>query len=97
MSQKESLQAQLEQRSQNILTLMALVIVILLIQFWLLSIALEEYMAAQSALALPTFTASGICFGINLWLLKYLYDIDKKVDNSNEGNRKEDNRKEDNS
>ena len=81
MNRKDSWIAKLEQRSQNVMTILVLVIAVLLIQMWLLSIALEEYMASRSALALPTFLASGFCLLVNLWLLKYLYDIDRKEDN----------------
>jgi hypothetical protein len=69
--------AKLQQRSQNVLTLLIMVMVVLLAQLWLLSIALEEFMASQSALALPTFLASCACLAVNLWLLKYLYDVDR--------------------
>ena len=72
--------AKLEQRSQSILTLLVMVIVVLLVQMWLLSIALEEYMAARNALALPTFLVSVVCLLINLRLLKTLYDIDRQED-----------------
>ena len=74
--------AKLEQRTQGIMTLMALILIVLLIQLWLLTIALEEFMAAHTALALPTFGASGFCFLLNLWLLHYLYALDKKKDRS---------------
>lgn len=80
MNQKDPHLARLEQRSQNIMTIMVMVIVVLLIQLWLLSIALEEFMAAQSSLALPTFAASAFCLLLNLFLLKYVYDIDRKED-----------------
>ena len=69
--------AKLEQRTQSVTTLTILVLVVLLIQLWLLTIALEEYMAARTELALPTFGASCLCFLLNLWLLKYLYDVDR--------------------
>ena len=68
---------ELARRSQAIVTLMVMVLIILLIQLWLITIAMEEYFAARTALALPTFLASGGCFALNLWLLKYLYDIDR--------------------
>ena len=80
MIQKDPWLAKLEQRSQSLMTLLVLVMAVLLIQLWLLSIALEEYMAAQSALALPTFAASCLCLLINLRLLKTLYDVDRKED-----------------
>lgn len=72
--------ARLEQRMQGVMTLMALILAVLLIQLWLLTIALEEFMAARTTLALPTFGASGLCFLLNLWLLRYLYTLDKKKD-----------------
>lgn len=80
MNHKDAWLARLEQRAQNVMTLLVLVITVLLIQLWLLSISLEEYMASQSRLAIPTFAASCVCLLVNLWLLKYLYDIDRKED-----------------
>lgn len=80
MNHKDAWLAQIEQKSQNVMTILVLVMAVLLIQLWLLSIALEEYMASQSALAIPTFAASCVCLLVNLWLLKYLYDIDHKED-----------------
>jgi hypothetical protein len=69
--------AKFEQRVQGMTTLMVMVMLVLLIQLWLLTIALEEYMAAHTALAIPTFLASLGCFLLNLWLLRYLYALDK--------------------
>jgi hypothetical protein len=77
MKQIDPRLAKLEQRTQAVMTLTILVLAVLLIQLWLLTIALEEFMAAHTALALPTFGASGFCFLLNLWLLKYLYDLDR--------------------
>lgn len=78
MIQRDPRLARLEQKSQGVLTLMGLVLVILLIQLWLITIALESYLAADTKLAVPTFLASGFCFLVNLWLLKYLYDMDQR-------------------
>ena len=80
MKQRDPRLAKLEQSGQSIMTLLVMVIVLLLVQLWLLSVALEEYMAAQNTLALPTFLVSVGCLLVNLWLLKTLYDIDRKVD-----------------
>ncbi|MDQ2687851.1 MAG: hypothetical protein M3Y28_08300 [Armatimonadota bacterium] len=80
MTRKPDSPARRDQRSQIMSMLMVLVLVILLIQLWLLTIALEEYLAAHLSLALPTFLASCFCFALNLWLLKYVYDVDKKED-----------------
>ena len=69
--------AGLEMRSQPMVTLMLLSLVILLMQLWLITLAQEEYTADRSILAIPTFIASGVCFLLNLWLLKFVYDIDR--------------------
>lgn len=68
----------LEQKSQNILVLMIAVMILLLIQLWLVTIALESYLAADMSRAVPTFIASVFCFLLNLWLLKSLYAVDRR-------------------
>lgn len=68
----------LEQKSQNILVLMIAVMLLLLIQLWLVTIALESYLAADMSRAVPTFIASIFCFLLNLWLLKSLYAVDRR-------------------
>ena len=78
MIQKDPRLAKLEQKSHGILTLMVMAMLLLLVQLWLITIALEEYLAARHDLAIPTFAASGFCFLLNLWLLRILYQIDRK-------------------
>ena len=78
MIKKDTYLAKLEQSTQTMSMLTILVMLVLLIQFWLLSAAIEEFLAAHTALAIPTCAASAFCFLINLGLLKYLYDIDRK-------------------
>ncbi|HXG24047.1 MAG TPA: DUF6755 family protein [Chthonomonadales bacterium] len=78
MTRKEPPFADMEHRSQAITTIMLLVLVLFVIQLWLITIALEEYLAARHTLAVSTFLASGFCFLSNLGLLKYLYDVDRK-------------------
>ncbi|HLV78734.1 MAG TPA: DUF6755 family protein [Chthonomonadaceae bacterium] len=80
MRQIDPRMAKLEQRTQGVMALMVLILAVLLIQLWLLTIALEEFMAAHTALALPTFGASAFCFLLNLWMLRYLVTLDKKED-----------------
>ena len=66
------------QRTQLVSMIMVFVLMLLLIQLWLVTLAIEEYLGAHSTLAMPTFLASFACFGLNLRLLKYVNDIDKK-------------------
>ena len=65
------------QRTQAITLVMVFVLVLLLLQLWLLTAAMDEFLAGRGSLALPTFLASCITFGINLWLLRYVNRIDK--------------------
>jgi energy-converting hydrogenase Eha subunit E len=57
-----------------------MMLAVFLMQLWLITIALEAFMAARGELALPTFLASGACFALNLWLLRYVYRIDREKD-----------------
>lgn len=68
--------AKKEQASQGVQMLMIFSLILLLIQLWLITIALEEHLAAHTELAIPTFTASGCCFLLNLWVLRTLKILD---------------------
>ena len=72
--------AKQEQKMAGMLSVMLMVMLVLLIQLWLLNIAMEAYLAAHIGLAVPTFLASLFCFALNLAALKYLYVIDRKDD-----------------
>lgn len=70
--------ARQEQKMSGVLTVLILVMFVLLLQLWLLNIAVEAYLAARIGLAAPTFFASLCCFGLNLIALRYLLTIDKR-------------------
>lgn len=70
--------AKQNQKANGVLSVMLMVMLSLLIQLWLLNIAVEEYLAAHTGLAVPTFLASLFCFALNLAALRYLYVIDRK-------------------
>ncbi len=71
-------QAEWEQRTQGVSTIMVMMLPIFLIQLWLLTVALEEFMGGKSALAIPTTLASLACFLVNLRLLRYVNHLDRK-------------------
>jgi len=66
------------QKTQILSMLMAFVLLILLIQLWLITIAFEEFLGSKASLAIPTFLASLGCLALNLRVLKQVNDIDKK-------------------
>ena len=65
------------QKTQAIGLVMIFVLVILLMQLWLLTVAMEEFLARHNDLALPSFLASIVCLLVNLRLLKYVNRIDQ--------------------
>lgn len=67
-----------QRRAQALVTLLFMVLALFLIQLWLITLALEEHLAEHSALAIPTFLASGGCFLVNLVLLRYIHDLDHR-------------------
>ncbi|MCC6729703.1 MAG: hypothetical protein IT208_10240 [Chthonomonadales bacterium] len=77
MTTGDSRHRDLERRTAPVTMLMMCVLLVLFIQLWLVTIALEEHLAAHSSLAVPTFLASGGCFLLNLWLLRYLYRVER--------------------
>ena len=55
-----------------------LVGVLVIIQLWLLSAALDAALSGQGRLALPASIASLVLFGINAGLLWYVFDFDRR-------------------
>ncbi len=56
---------------------MALIVVLLMVQVWLLSAALEAYLAGHRDAALPAAIASGVLFAICLGLYLMVERIDR--------------------
>jgi hypothetical protein len=57
----------------------ALIVVLLMVQIWLLSAALEAYLAGHRDAALPAAIVSGIIFVICLGLYFMIENLDKGV------------------
>ena len=64
MIQRDPNRSRWAQSAQAITMIMVFVLVVLLIQLWLITIALEEFLAARSTLAVSTFLASLFCLSI---------------------------------
>ncbi len=58
---------------------MALIVVLLMVQMWLLSAALESYLAGYREAALPGAVISGILFLVCLALYRFVDRIDADV------------------
>jgi len=70
--------AVLERKTLAATALLSGVLIVLLLQLWLITVALEAHLAADPKVAVPTFVASTVCFAVNLGLLKHLNTIDRQ-------------------
>jgi hypothetical protein len=74
--------AQLPPQSRGLTAIagaMALVVVLLMVQIWLLSATLESYLAGERGAALPAAVFSGILFLCCLGLYVFVRHIDSEV------------------
>jgi hypothetical protein len=56
--------------------MLALVVLIVILQLWLLTATMNAYLGGDRDVALPSAIASLVCFGLNLGLLRYLFRLD---------------------
>jgi hypothetical protein len=64
------------QRMTIMNAMLALVILIVVLQLWLLTATTNAYLGGDMAVALPAAIASCVCLGLNLGLLRYLSRLD---------------------
>jgi hypothetical protein len=58
---------------------MALIVILLIVQIWLLSATLESYLAGHPEAALPGAMISGILFAACLGLYRFVDRIDSEI------------------
>lgn len=66
---------------------MALVILVLMVQMWLLTATLESYLAGHHGVALPALLSSLALFGVCVFLYRLVLRIDRMVDRGEPGER----------
>jgi hypothetical protein len=64
------------QRMTIVNAMLALVVLIVILQLWLLTATMNAYLGGDMDVALPSAIASLVCFGLNLGLLRYLFRLD---------------------
>ena len=65
------------QRMTIVTAILALVMLIVILQLWLLTATMNAFLGGHSAVAVPAFLASAACLGLNGGLLWYLYRLDR--------------------
>jgi hypothetical protein len=56
--------------------ILAIVAVIVILQLWLLTATMNAFLAGQESVIIPAAVASVICFGLNMGLLWYIYQME---------------------
>lgn len=51
-------------------------ILVVVLQLWLLTGTMNAFLGGDMTTALPAALASLACFGVNIWLLVYIYRLD---------------------
>ncbi|MFN0122871.1 MAG: DUF6755 family protein [Blastocatellia bacterium] len=65
-----------EQKLTIVYGILCFVIVLVILQLWLLTATMNAYLGGDTAVVWPALTVSGVCFALNLGLLRYLYALD---------------------
>jgi hypothetical protein len=65
-----------EQRTTILYGILCLVMVLVVLQLWLLVATMNAYLGGDTAVLWPTLAASGVCFLLNLGLLRYVYAME---------------------
>jgi hypothetical protein len=66
-----------DQRIIIVYGILCFVLVLLILQFWLLTATMNAYLGGDQAVIWPAAGASGGCFLLNLGLLWYLYRMER--------------------
>lgn len=66
-----------EQKLTIVYGILAIVLVLVLLQLWLLTATMNAFLGGDGRVPIPAAIASGICFLLNLGLLWYLYAMDR--------------------
>jgi Family of unknown function (DUF6755) len=66
-----------EERMTIVYGILAIVLIIVMLQLWLLMATMNAYLGGDESVILPAALASLACLGLNAGLLWYLYKIER--------------------
>ena len=58
--------------------ILAIVVIIVVLQLWLLTATMNAFLAGQERVILPAALASVVCFALNAGLLTYIYRMERR-------------------
>ncbi len=65
------------QRMTIALGILSVVLVIVVLQLWLFTATMEEFLGGNNAIGFPAWVASVVCLLLNLGLFHYLRNLDR--------------------
>ena len=66
-----------QQRLTIVYGILCIVVILVILQFWLLTATMNAYLGGDDGVIWPAAVASTTCLLLNLGLLKYLYQIER--------------------
>jgi len=67
-----------QQRMTMVYGILSIELIIVILQLWLLTATMNAYLGGDESVIFPAAVASVGCFGLNIGLLRYLYDMEKQ-------------------
>jgi hypothetical protein len=67
-----------QQKTTIVFGILAIVVMIVILQLWLLTATMNAFLAGQERVILPAAVASIVCFALNAGLLKYIYRMERQ-------------------
>lgn len=65
------------QRLSVVYGILCIVLVLVVMQFWLLTATMNAFLGGNNAIVWPAAGASALCLGLNRGLLRYLVRLDR--------------------
>jgi hypothetical protein len=66
-----------QQKTTIVFGILAIVLMIVVLQLWLLTATMNAYLAHQEGVIIPAAIASIVCLGLNVGLLSYIYKMER--------------------
>lgn len=65
------------QRSAMIYGMISFILILVVCQLWLVTATVNAFLGGDDTVVWPAGVASAICLGLNIGLLRYLYQIER--------------------
>ena len=66
------------QKMTIVFGILAIVLIIVILQLWLLTATMNAFLAHQERVIIPAAIASLVCFALNVGLLSYIYRMERR-------------------